>query len=161
MIDKTGAKQYDKAMKPRTPKILASLFLAWVLVALPAVAAGAAEGLEANSGHGGETLDLQSLRVQGKTTVVEFFSPFCPPCLQLAPLLAQLPQKRPDLAVRKVNINRPETKGIDWQSPLAQQYQIHFVPYFVIFSPRGKTVEGKAASKQVLDWLVEAGLLQK
>jgi thiol-disulfide isomerase/thioredoxin len=148
-------------MRPRTKQILGTLFLAWALILLPAAGAGGAEGLEANSGRGGETLDLQSLRVEGKTTVIEFFSPFCPPCVQLAPLLAELPQKRPDLVVKKVNINRPEVKGIDWKSPLAQQYRIRSVPSFVIFSPRGKTTEGRAASKQVLDWLTEAGLLQK
>jgi thiol-disulfide isomerase/thioredoxin len=161
MIDKAGARPYVKAMGPRTKRILGTLFLVWAMVLLPAAGAGGAEGLEANSGRGGETLDLQSLRVAGKTTVIEFFSPFCPPCLRLAPLLAELPQKRPDLAVKKVNINRPEVKGIDWKSPLAQQYRIRSVPYFVIFSSHGKTTEGKAASQQVLDWLTEAGLLQK
>jgi thiol-disulfide isomerase/thioredoxin len=144
MIDKAGARQYVKIMTQHLGRFL-----------------GAAGLPEANAGRGGETLDLQSLRVQGKTTIIEFFSPFCPPCLRLAPLLAELAQKRPDLAVRKVNINRPGVAGIDWQSPLAQQFKIRAVPNFMIFSANGKGTKGQAATKQVMDWLEQAGLFNK
>jgi len=159
MIDKAGARQYERAMRVRFREYFWILFLALPLVLLPA--AGLAGELEANSGREGETLELQSLRVQDKTTVVEFFSPFCPPCVRLAPLLVELAQKRPDLVIKRVNINRPEVKGIDWNSPLAQQYHIRSVPSFVIFSPRGKATDDQAARNQVLDWLTEAELLKK
>jgi thiol-disulfide isomerase/thioredoxin len=134
------------------------VFLALVLALLTAAEAGAVQVV--NDGRGGETLDLQKLREKGKTTVIEFYSPFCPPCLRLAPLLEELSRKRPDLAIKKVNINRPEAKGIDWKSPLAQQYGIRSVPHFVVFSPRGKATEGRAAFSQVQKWLEEAGLLK-
>jgi thiol-disulfide isomerase/thioredoxin len=99
--------------------------------------------------------------VQGKTTLIDFYSPFCPPCVQLAPLMARLAEKRPDLAVIKVNINRPEVKGIDWRSPLAQQYQIRQVPYFMVFSPKGKLLaQGRDAVETVQRWLQEAGLMK-
>jgi thiol-disulfide isomerase/thioredoxin len=137
------------------------VFFLVALALLPAAGAAAAELLEANSGQGGETLDLQSLRVKGKTTLIDFYSPFCPPCLRLAPLLEALAQKRPELVIKKVNINRPEIKGIDWKSPLAQQHRISSVPHFVIFSPQGKAIHGQAASKKVMDWLTEAGLMPK
>jgi thiol-disulfide isomerase/thioredoxin len=143
------------------PYFLGAVFLALVLGLGAISATEAVAAPEANSGRGGETLDLQSLRVRGKITIIEFYSPYCPPCRRLAPMLAQLADKRPDLVVRKVNINRPRVKGIDWRSPLAQQYGIRSVPYFVIFSPRGKSTEGRAATKRVLDYLVEAGILKK
>jgi len=148
-------------MGKRTVYLLGAVCLALAFSGAPGARAGAAEVQEANSGRGGETLDLQSLRVKGKTTLIEFYSPFCPPCVRLAPLLAALAEKRRDMAVKKVNINRPAVQGIDWRSPLAQQYKIRTVPYFVIFSPRGKATEGEAASRQLENWLVEAGLMGK
>ena len=81
--------------------------------------------------------------------------------MQLAPIMAKLAAKRPDLAIKKVNINRPEVNGIDWQSPLAQQYQIRQVPYFMIFSPQGQLVaQGRDAVETVQRWLQEAGLMK-
>jgi hypothetical protein len=76
-------------------------------------------------------------------------------------VLAQLAKKRSDLAIKKVNINRPEVNGIDWRSPLAQQYQIRQVPYFMIFSPQGQLVaQGRDAVDIVGRWLKEAGLMK-
>ena len=96
---------------------MAAVCLLWGLVGQSY--AGAVQ--EANAGRDGQTIDLKKLPVQGKITVVDFFSQYCPPCMQLAPLLEQLAQKRSDLAIKKVNIQRPEVSGkIDWQSPLAQ-----------------------------------------
>jgi thiol-disulfide isomerase/thioredoxin len=115
---------------------------------------------EANAGKGGQPLEVASLAVPGKMTVIDFYSPFCPPCLQLAPLLEKLAQQKPELAIKKVNINRPEVKGIDWRSPLASQYSLRSVPYFMIFNAKGKLAsKDRAASKQVFGWLKEAGLL--
>jgi thiol-disulfide isomerase/thioredoxin len=161
MIDKAAARQYVRTMRRQAFFLWGAILLALALSLGTGAYAEAGEPREANSGKGGETLDLQTLRVKGKTTLIDFYSPFCPPCARLAPLLAELARKRPNLVVQKVNINRPETKGIDWHSPLAQQYNIRSVPFFVIFSPRGKATEGRAATNQVMDWLVEAGLLKK
>jgi thiol-disulfide isomerase/thioredoxin len=158
MVDNAGTRKYEKAMRTGIIQSWRAVSLALALALLTAAGAGAVQ--VANDGRGGETLDLQKLREKGKTTVIEFYSPFCPPCLRLAPLLEELSRKRPDLAIKKVNINRPEVKGIDWKSPLAQQHRIRSVPYFVIFSPRGKATEGRAASGQVQKWLEEAGVLK-
>jgi thiol-disulfide isomerase/thioredoxin len=134
-----------------------------VLLSLAVVSsvAGAGALADANRSNPGQSLDVKSLLVQGKTTLIDFHSPFCPPCVQLAPIMAKLAAKRPDLAIRKVNINRPQVNGIDWQSPLAQQYQIRQVPYFMIFSPQGELVaQGQDAVETVGGWLREAGLMQ-
>lgn len=159
MIDKPEPKKYVSPMG-RYPIFTWWLGLALALALLgPAAVAGAGEVQEVNAGNGGETLDLKPFLAKGKTTLFDFYSPFCGPCLQLAPLLEQLAQKRPDLAIRKVNINRPEVKGIDWRSPLVQQYNLHSVPHFAIYDRKGKLeTEGQTAFNQVMGWLREAGI---
>ncbi len=102
----------------------------------------------------GEQVSLTDHLVTGKTTIFDFSSPFCPPCQEIAPLLADLHQRRDDLAVVTVNINRPEVKGIDWGSPVARQYNLESVPSFVIYGPDGvKQLEGEMAKDQVVSWL--------
>lgn len=162
MIDKQNCKHYLKSMacsykSRRCWLVLAALLL---LALIPALAWAEAEA-DANAGRGGETLDLKPLLTDGKINLIDFYSPFCPPCVQLAPVMEQLAAKRPDLAIHKVNINRPDVRGIDWRSPLVQQYQIRSVPFFMIFSPQGKLVaQGPGAVEQVKSWLREAGLMK-
>ena len=162
MIDIHQLRHYVKAMS-RVRKSLALPPVLAALVALALISSGAWAGAlaDANPDNPGQTLDVKSLLVKGKTTLIDFHSPFCPPCVQLAPIMAKLAEKRPDLAIKKVNINRPEVNGIDWRSPLAQQYQIRQVPYFMIFNPQGQLVaQGREAVETVGGWLKEAGLMQ-
>ena len=47
------------------------------------------------------------------------------------------------LGLRRINHSvvlpdRPEIRGIDWQSPVAQQYDLHSIPHFKVYSPAGK-----------------------
>jgi thiol-disulfide isomerase/thioredoxin len=162
MIDNHQLRHYVKTMNHRRKSLIRSMVLA-VLLSLAVVSSGAGAGAlaDANRGNPGQPLEVKSLLVQGKTTLIDFHSPFCPPCVQLAPIMAKLAAKRPDLAIRKVNINRPQVNGIDWQSPLAQQYQIRQVPYFMIFSPTGELVaQGQDAGETVQRWLNEAGFMK-
>ncbi|PIU54439.1 MAG: hypothetical protein COS90_00780 [Deltaproteobacteria bacterium CG07_land_8_20_14_0_80_60_11] len=162
MIDNQQLRHYVKAIS-RARKSLARSPVLAALLTLALISSGAWAGTapEANSGNPGQTLDVKSLSVKGKTTVIDFYSPFCPPCVQLAPIMAQLAKKRPDLVIKKVNINRPGIQGIDWRSPLAQQYQIRQVSYFMIFNPQGQLVaQGREAVEPVGRWLREAGLMQ-
>jgi thioredoxin 1 len=160
MIDIQQLRHYVKAMN-RARKTLSLPPLLAALLALGLFSSGAwAGGLaDANRGKTGQTLEVKSLLVKGKTTLIDFYSPFCPPCVRLAPLMAKLAKKRPDLAIKKVNINRPGINGIDWRSPLAQQYQIRRVPFFMIFNPQGQLVaQGREAIETVGDWLQKAGI---
>ena len=162
MIDIQQLKLYVKNMS-RARKSLALSPLLAVLLALALFSSGVWAGAVAdvNPNNPGETLEINSLIVKGKTTVIDFYSPFCPPCVRLAPLMAKLAKKRPDLAIKKVNINRAGVNGIDWRSPLAQQYQIRQVPYFMIFNPQGQPVaQGRGAVDTVGGWLKEAGLME-
>ncbi|HTT58000.1 MAG TPA: thioredoxin family protein [Opitutaceae bacterium] len=102
----------------------------------------------------GQTVTLADYLVPGKTTVFDFFSEYCPPCMRISPELEKLHARRADLAVVKVDINRPGHKGIDWQSPVARQYDLHSIPHFKIFGPDGKLMaEGDDAYEMVLNWI--------
>jgi thiol-disulfide isomerase/thioredoxin len=160
MIDNHSLRHYVKAMLRAFSSCSRPLVLA-ALLSLVFASSGAWAGAvaDANAGRGGETLDVKSLPVKGATTLIDFYSPYCPPCVHLAPIMEQLAAKRPDLAIKKVNINRPGVNGIDWRSPLAKQFQIKRVPHFMLFSPKGKLVaQGRDAMEQVERWLQEAGL---
>jgi len=162
MIDIHQLRHYVKAMS-RVRKSLALLpvLAAFLVLALISSMAWAGPVTDVNPNNPGETLEIKSLLVKGKTPVIDFYSPFCPPCVRLAPLMAKLAKKRPDLAIKKVDINRKGVNGIDWRSPLAQQYQIRQVPFFMIFNPQGQPVaQGRGAVETVGGWLQDAGLMQ-
>ena len=162
MIDIQRLRHYVKTMsRPRKSLALSPVLAALLAVALISSGAWAGALADANPNNPGETLDINSLLVKGKTTVIDFYSPFCPPCVRLAPLMAKLAKKRPDLAIKKVDINRKGVNGIDWRSPLAQQYQVRRVPFFMIFDPQGQLVaQDRDAVETVGGWLQEAGLLK-
>jgi thiol-disulfide isomerase/thioredoxin len=101
---------------------------------------------------GGET-DIAQLAQKGKTTIVDFYSEYCPPCRQIAPLLKKLDDKRDDIVVVKLDINRKDHKGIDWRSPLAVQYGLQSIPFFIIFDATGeKIAEGQEATNRVFSF---------
>jgi thiol-disulfide isomerase/thioredoxin len=160
MIDKLETRNYLRTMgRWLGPALIGSFLGIFLLLAVsaPGLAGSVREG---NAGWEGSAMSLQTLPVQGKTTLVDFYSPYCPPCMRLAPLLKKLGQKRTDLEIIELNINRPGVQGIDWQSPLAQQLGLQSIPQFLIFGPEGRLMaQGAEARQQVVDWLREAGLL--
>jgi thiol-disulfide isomerase/thioredoxin len=104
----------------------------------------------------GQKVDLADFLVTGRTTVFDFTSEYCQPCRVYADPLLALHQKRRDLAIVKVNINRPEYHEIDWDSPVAQQYALsgQGLPHFKIYGPDGKLrLEGRPARNQVNEWI--------
>jgi thiol-disulfide isomerase/thioredoxin len=102
----------------------------------------------------GQEVSLADHLVPGKTTVFDFYSEYCPPCRAISPRLVKLHQTRDDIVVVKVDINRPGVKGIDWQSPVARQYQLHSIPHFKVYGPDGTLkADGDAAYQMVAGWL--------
>jgi thiol-disulfide isomerase/thioredoxin len=89
---------------------------------------------------------------RGKYTIVEFYSPYCPPCMALKPKVHELAAARKDIAVRAININRAGVEGIDWDSPIiSENGGFRSVPYFRIYGPDNKLMaDGEAAADQVL-----------
>jgi thiol-disulfide isomerase/thioredoxin len=104
----------------------------------------------------GQKVDLKDYVVPGKTTIFDFMSAYCPPCRAIAPHLAKLHANRADIVVVEVDINRPDVKGIDWRSPVAQQYGMRSIPHFKVFNPDGKLqAEGDDAYHLVTSWFKE------
>lgn len=115
------------------------LSLAFSLALTPlALVAAATKGAEPAVVSQGQEIRLTDLLVPGKITVVDFTSQYCPPCRAYAEPLHQLHAKRDDVAVVKVDINRPGVKGIDWKSPVAAQFRLRSIPHFKVFGPDGK-----------------------
>lgn len=109
----------------------------------------------------GEFVNPEDLIVRGKVTIVEFYSDRCEPSQQMGRVMEHLARLRPDLAIRQVNIDRRGAEAIDFDSPVAEQYDVHATPFFHIRSPSGALMaEGKDAKEQVSRWYSEATLLE-
>jgi thiol-disulfide isomerase/thioredoxin len=111
----------------------------------------------------GQEVDLADYLVPGKTTVFDFTSEYCPPCRAYDQPLVRLHQQRDDIAVVKVDINRPGVKKIDWSSPVAKQYGMDSIPRFKIFGPDGKLLhednppKDRSARQQINAWCEALG----
>ncbi len=102
----------------------------------------------------GREIKLSDYLVPGKITVFDFYSHYCPPCMAIKPAVKKLHEKRADLAVVEVNINRPGIEGIDWQSPVAKEFGLDSIPHFQIYSPAGKLMaKGDPAYDMVVSWI--------
>ncbi len=99
--------------------------------------AGAKSATPARIAHG-ERVNLADWIAPGKTTIFDFTSEGCPPCRAIAPKLHQLHATRPDVVVVEVDLNRRGVRGIDWRSPVAQQFALESIPHFKIYGPNGK-----------------------
>lgn len=103
---------------------------------------------------------LKEMIVNGETNIVDLYSDYCPPCVQIAPYLKMLDARREDISWVKIDINRSGVTGIDWRSPVARQFKLKSVPHFIVVSPSGKLkFQGKKAYKFVLNQLKEEGLI--
>lgn len=134
------------------------VFIILILVAAAAVAwwmmAGGGGPIPAYMNEG--PVVLSDRIIPGQTNIVDLYSEYCPPCRQIAPYLKKLDAARADINVVKVDINRPEVKGIDWQGPVARQFKLRSIPHFILISPEGKVIaEGKSAYKQVVKMIEE------
>lgn len=111
----------------------------------------------ANSSRPGERIELEKVLVPGKSTVIEFYSDNCPPCRQMEPVVEKIAAAHPEVAFRKLNIDRSGMQQIDFDSPLAAQLQVHSVPAFRIYDEQGKlTAEGDVAKDQMRTWYSQA-----
>lgn len=104
----------------------------------------------------GEPIELTDYLVPGQYVIFDFFSEYCGPCMQFAPLLEKLATERADIVLVSVNINRPRVQEIDWESPVARQYNLRSIPHFKIYGPDGEMVaEGEEARAMIVQWLGE------
>ena len=107
----------------------------------------------------GEEIDIERLVRRGKTTIFDFYSAYCGPCLRISPLLERLGRKRDDIVVIKIDINRKGVRGIDWNSPVVRQYGLSSIPHFIIYNASGSRIhEGRDAYQQVVQLLNQEGI---
>lgn len=126
-------------------KLLLPLLCSFALVTSALAAGKHTKGEKPLSIAQGEEVKLADFLVPGKTTIFEFTSEYCPPCRAFAEPLLQLHRQRADIAVVKVDINRPDRHKIDWDSPAAQEFQLHSIPHFKIYGPDGKLIAEDSA----------------
>ena len=89
---------------------------------------------------------LDKLRVSGKYTVLDVYADWCGPCRVLDAHLRETIVKRPDLAVRKLNL-------VDFDSALAKQLgsRLYALPHVIVFTPTGHRIEFEGAETSKLD----------
>ena len=131
---------------------IVTIFMLIMGVAAMTVWAGGV--VHGNSGNPGQPVDIKKFIKPGQTTIIDLYSLYCPPCEKIAPILASVAAKRPKTQVVKLDINRPNVKGsIDFDSPLAKQQKINFVPFIMIFDEQGQLqYQGQEAINKVLEW---------
>lgn len=81
--------------------------------------------------QGGKYVDLNTILVTGKITIVEFYADWCGPCSVLGPKLEALVKNDSELCLRKIDI-------VNWRSEVAKQYQITSVPNVRVFDRNGQ-----------------------
>ncbi len=135
--------------KKKILRFVLIFFVLSCLAALPALA-GVIEG---NSGSTGQPVDVKKFVKPGQTTIIDFYSHSCAPCMKLAPMLDAMAAKRPRTQVVKLNIDRPGSNGIDFDSPLAKQYSLQGIPHMMVFDENGQLkAQGRDALNMVLEW---------
>ncbi|MCM8813131.1 MAG: thioredoxin family protein [Candidatus Omnitrophica bacterium] len=99
-----------------------------------AAAAGQAAGEKVKTyAQQGKTIELDTVLVSGKITVVDFYADWCGPCRSLGPYLEKLAADNPDVYLRKIDI-------VNWHSPVVKQFNISSVPNVRVFNRSGKLV---------------------
>lgn len=114
--------------------------------------------LELNEDQPGECFNIGNYLVPGKYNVVFLYSPYDEQSMSIKQQLPLLAQARGDLAIRTVNVNRPDVHGVDWQSPIVQAEGLNSLPYIRIFDPSlSMRAHGRPAREQLMQWFDEVG----
>jgi thiol-disulfide isomerase/thioredoxin len=108
-------------------------------------------GYVINKENPGQEIDIQNFVQPNKITIFDFYSEFCGPCKKISPKLKRLDRRREDIIIHQVDINRPGIRGIDWGSPVARQYNLRSIPYFIIYDSSGSlTLRGQEAYEEIM-----------
>lgn len=87
---------------------------------------------------GAKKIDLETIAVPGKITVVDYWAEWCSPCHFLEKRLHHLMNESPNMALRRVNVGK-------WDNAAARQataeFRLEALPYVRVYDARGKFVD--------------------
>ena len=85
-----------------------------------------------------EKIDLKTIAVPGKITVVDYWAEWCSPCHFLEKRLHHLMNESPNMALRRVNVGK-------WDNAAAKQataeFRLEALPYVRVYDARGEFVD--------------------
>ena len=94
--------------------------------------------LDVVSFDGAKKVDLKTIAVPGKITIVDYWAEWCSPCHFLEKRLHHLMNENPDVALRRVNVGK-------WDNEAARQataeFRLEALPYVRVYDARGKFVD--------------------
>ena len=94
--------------------------------------------LDIASFDGAKKIDLETIAVSGKITVVDYWAEWCSPCHFLEKRLHHLMNESPNMALRRVNVGK-------WDNAAAKQataeFRLEALPYVRVYDTRGKFVD--------------------
>ena len=108
-------------------------------------AAGGSKVIKKGSGR----LDLKSVLVPGKITMVDFYADWCGPCKRLGPILTDLAKADPDVYLIKVDIG-------DFESPVADQFALRGIPHVRVYGRDGQQVGAGSSMESTIRRNIEA-----
>lgn len=82
----------------------------------------------------GNEINIDDYIVPGKYTAFMFHADWCGVCRKVRPLVQTQAKKIDSLLLREINI-------IKWGTPVAKQYNVISVPYFMIYDPNGNLID--------------------
>lgn len=98
-----------------------------------------------NATTGGQTVDVLKYLKKGRTTVLYLHSDDCPPCNATIPIYERTAAVYPDIKFYMVDIDRPNSRGIDFDSPVANQFQANSIPFFIWYEGLSEVARGDGA----------------
>lgn len=94
--------------------------------------------LDITSFDGAKKIDLETIAVPGKITVVDYWAEWCSPCHFLEKRLQHLLNEDSRMALRRVNVGK-------WDNAAAKQataeFRLEALPYVRVYDARGKFVD--------------------